>query len=86
MSRDLFDGSDIFAKDFEFLSIVAVKMIVQRFSAYSAAYPLISVHAPEDNHVSPSVVPFLWFRKCQFDADALFYEVRERLDVTINAR
>ena len=65
-SRDVFNGRAIFAEHFEHVFVVAVEMVIERFSADSASYPLRPVLAPEHDYVTTGVRPFFRSREDQF--------------------
>jgi len=65
-ARDLFNGRAIFAEHFELVFVVAVEMVIERFSADGASYPLRPVLTPEHDCVTTGVMPFFRSREDQF--------------------
>ena len=65
-SRDVFNGRAIFAEHFELVFVVAVEMVIERFSADGASYPLRPVLTPEHDCVTTGVMPFFRSREDQF--------------------
>ena len=65
-SCNVFNGRAILAEHFEHVSVVSVEMVVERFSADSASYPLRPVLTPEHDCVTTSVMPFFRSREDQF--------------------